>query len=133
MKLFLQKNVKFSSAGGSAPRPLCLRRLGASPPNPQPPAAGGFTPRPPWPLAARGFAPKPPASGSWGLHPQTPIGHRRLGALLPNPQPLASGGFTPRPPLASSGWGLWPQTPKTAPPLRIPGYVPDLLPSGIVG
>ena len=35
MKLFLQKNAKFSSAGGSAPRPPCLRRLGALPPNPQ--------------------------------------------------------------------------------------------------
>ena len=32
MKLFLQKNAKFSSAGGSAPVP---------------PAAGGFAPRPP--------------------------------------------------------------------------------------
>ena len=43
MKLFLQKNAKFSSAGGGA----------------VPPAAGGF-------------APKPPASGGWGLRPQTP-------------------------------------------------------------
>ena len=43
MKLFLQKNAKFSS----------LRRLGALPPNPQPPAAGGFAPRPP--LASGGF------------------------------------------------------------------------------
>ena len=60
MKLFLQKNAKFSSAGGSAPRPPCLRRLGALPPNPQPPAAGGFAPRPPL------------ASGGWGLCPQTP-------------------------------------------------------------
>ena len=60
MKLFLQKNAKFSSAGGSAPRPPCLRRLGALPPNPQPPAAGGFAPRPPL------------ASGGWGLRPQTP-------------------------------------------------------------
>ena len=73
MKLFLQKNAKFSSAGGSAPRPPCLRRLGASPPNPQPPAAGGFA---------------------------------------------------PTPPLASGGWGLCPQTPQTAPPLRISGYAP---------
>ena len=32
MKLFLQKNTKFSSAGGSAPRPPCLRRLDALPP-----------------------------------------------------------------------------------------------------
>ena len=34
MKLFLQKNAKFRSAGGSAPRLPCLRRLGALPPNP---------------------------------------------------------------------------------------------------
>ena len=47
MKLFLQKNAKFSSAGGSALRPPCLQRLGALPPNPQPTAAGGFAPRPP--------------------------------------------------------------------------------------
>ena len=60
MKLFLQKNAKNSSAGGSAPRPPCLRRLGALPQNPQPPAAGSFAPRPPL------------ASGSWGLRPQTP-------------------------------------------------------------
>ena len=60
MKLFLQKNAKFSSAGGSAPRPPCLWRLGALPPNPQPPAAGSVTPRPPL------------ASGSWGLRPQIP-------------------------------------------------------------
>ena len=31
--LFLQKNAKFSSTGGSAPRPPCLRRLGTMPPN----------------------------------------------------------------------------------------------------
>ena len=44
MKLFLQKHAKFSSAGGSAPRPSCLRRLGALPPNPHwPPAAGCST------------------------------------------------------------------------------------------
>ena len=60
MKLFLQKNAKFSSAGGSAPRPPCLWRLGALPPHPQPPAAGGFAPRP---LLAY---------GGWGLRPQTP-------------------------------------------------------------
>ena len=35
----------------------------------------------------------------WGLHPQPP----------------AAGGFAPRPPLASGGWGLRPQNPKTAP------------------
>ena len=58
MKLFLQKNEKFLSAGGKAPRPPCLRRLGALPLNPQPPAAGGFAPRPP--LAPGGSAPRPP-------------------------------------------------------------------------
>ena len=46
MKLFLQKNAKFSSAG-------------APPPDPR--ASGGW-----------GFAPKPPAAGIWGLRPQTP-------------------------------------------------------------
>ena len=59
MKLFLQKNAKFSSAGGSAPRPPCLRRLGALPPNLQPPASGGFAPRPqsspPWRIS--GYVP----------------------------------------------------------------------------
>ena len=40
---------------------------------------------------------------------------RRLGALPPKPQPAAVGGLAPRPPLASGGWGLRPQTPKTAP------------------
>ena len=58
IKLFLQKNAKFSSAGGSAP--------------------------------------KPPVSGSWGLHPQTPVGLRRLGAPLPDPQnspPLRISGY----------------------------------------
>ena len=41
IKLFLKKNAKFSGAGGSAPRPPCLRRLGAPPPDPhtQPPKA----------------------------------------------------------------------------------------------
>ena len=34
IKLFLKKNAKFSSAGGSAPRSPCLRRLGAPPPRP---------------------------------------------------------------------------------------------------
>ena len=37
---------------------------------------------------------------------------RELGAPPPNPR-------------ASGGWGLWPQTPKTAPSLRISGYAPD--------
>ena len=35
IKLFLQKNAKFWSAGGSSPTPSCLRRLGAPPPDPQ--------------------------------------------------------------------------------------------------
>ena len=57
MKLFLQKNAKFLSAGGS-------------PQTPVPPAAGGFAPKPP---GAGSFAPRPPlASGGWGLRPQTP-------------------------------------------------------------
>ena len=56
----MQKNAKFSSAGGSAPRPPCLGRLGALPPNPQPPAAGDEASKPPL------------ASGGWGLSPQTP-------------------------------------------------------------
>ena len=47
IKLFLQKNAKFSSAGGSAPTPV-------------PPAAEGFAPRP---LLAY---------GGWGLRPHTP-------------------------------------------------------------
>ena len=29
-----------------------------------------------------------------------------------------------RPPMASGGWGLRPQTPKTAPPFRMSGYAP---------
>ena len=47
-----------------------------------------------------------------------------LGALPPDPVPPAAGGFAPRPPLASGGWGLHPQTLKTAPLFRISGYVP---------
>ena len=35
LSYFLQKNAKISSAGGTAPRPLCLRRLGALPPDSQ--------------------------------------------------------------------------------------------------
>ena len=60
MKLFLQKNAKFSSAEGSAPRPPCLRRPGTLPSNAQPPAAGGSTPRPTkaaHPLRISGYAP----------------------------------------------------------------------------
>ena len=63
MKLFLQKIAKFLSAGGSAPRPPCLRRLGALLPNPR--ASGGIgIPNLRW----------------------NPIGLRRLGAPPPDPQ-----------------------------------------------
>ena len=47
IKLFLQKNAKFLSAGGTAHRPPCLRRQRALPPHPLPPAVGGLAPRPP--------------------------------------------------------------------------------------
>ena len=57
---FCKKNTKFSSAGGSAPRPPCLRRLGVLPPDPQPPSAGGFAPAPPLPPTAGGSASRPP-------------------------------------------------------------------------
>ena len=60
MKLFLQKNAKFSSAGGSAPRPPCLRRLGAFPPNPSLRQQGASPPDPHWPPAVGGSAPRPP-------------------------------------------------------------------------
>ena len=33
------------------------------------------------------------------------------------PPAAAAGGLAPKPPLASGGWGLSPQTPKTAPPI----------------
>ena len=72
MKLFLQKIAKFSSAGGGAARPPCLRRLGALPPNPQPPTAGGFAP--------------------------DPLDLWRLGASPPDPQnspPLSISGYAP--------------------------------------
>ena len=50
-------------------------------------------------------------------------------ALGQTPVPPAAGGFAPKPPasppLAAGGWGLLPQTPKTAPPLRISGYAPE--------
>ena len=58
MRLFLQKNAKFSSAGGSAPTPPCLQRLGALPSNPQPPAAGSFAQTAPPPLRISGYAPE---------------------------------------------------------------------------
>ena len=45
-----------------------------------------------------------------GLRPQTTV-------------PPAAGGFAPKPPVSGS-WGLHPQTPKTAPALRISGYAP---------
>ena len=54
IKLFLQKNAKFSSAGGSAPRPPYLRCVGPLVPNPQPLAAGASLTDPHWPPAAEG-------------------------------------------------------------------------------
>ena len=47
--------------------------------------------------------------------------------LQKNAKFLSAGGFAPKPPLASRGWGLRPQTPQTAPPLRISGYAPIFL------
>ena len=41
---------------------------------------------------------------------------RASGGFAPNPQPPAAGVFAPRPPVASSGWGIRPQTLQTAPP-----------------
>ena len=65
MKLFLQKNAKFLSAGGSAPRPPCLRRLGALLSNPRASGGWGLRPRPPNspPLRISGDAPERIASG----------------------------------------------------------------------
>ena len=85
MKLFLQKHAKYSSAGGFAPRPPCLRRLGAFPPNPQPPAAGGFAPKPPKQpphcefLATRLLVAK---TSSFGLRTSFPNEKRRSTAAL---------------------------------------------------
>ena len=47
------------------------------------------------------------------LRPRTPC-LRRLEALPRDSQPPAGGDFAPRPPMVSRGWGLRPQTPKTA-------------------
>ena len=48
INLFLQKNAKFLSAGGSVPQTPSLRQLGASLTDPHwPPVAGGSDPRPP--------------------------------------------------------------------------------------
>ena len=52
---------------------------------------------------------------------------RVLGAPPPDPVPPAAGGLAPKPP-ASGGWGLRPQTPTAAPPLRISSYA-----SGCIG
>ena len=46
------------------------------------------------------------------------------GGFSPDLQPPAAGGFAPRPLLASGSWGLRPQTPILAPPLRVSGYEP---------
>ena len=56
MKLFLQKNAKFSSLGAPPHTPVPPAAL---PPNPQPPAAGASPPDPHWPPAAGGSAPRP--------------------------------------------------------------------------
>ena len=47
IKLYLQKNAKFARAGGFAPKPPCLRRLGALP----------QTPKTAPPLRISGYAP----------------------------------------------------------------------------
>ena len=60
MKLFLQKNAKFLSAGGSAPKPPCLRRLGALPQTSSLWQLGAKPPDPHWPPAAGGSASRPP-------------------------------------------------------------------------
>ena len=59
MKLFLQKKCKIFKRWRPAPRPPCLRRLGALLLNPQPPAVGGFVLRAHWIQAAGGSAPGP--------------------------------------------------------------------------
>ena len=46
LSYFSQKNTNFSSAGGSAPRPPCLRRLGALPPDSLSPAVKSYAPTP---------------------------------------------------------------------------------------
>ena len=94
MKLFLQKNAKFSSAWCSAPRPPRLRRLGVLPPDPQPPAAEGFASRPPL------------ASGGWGLRPQTPKTAHHCEFFAKDPQNT---------PIGLRRQGFRPKTPKTAP------------------
>ena len=99
IKLFLQTNAKFSSVGGSAPRPPSLRRLEALPPDSQFPAAGGFARKPPMvsrgsglhsqtpvPPAAGVFAPRFPASSGSGLRSQTFNGFPQLGALPQTPK-----------------------------------------------
>ena len=64
IKSFEQKNAKFSIAGLSAPRPPCLRRLGAFPPSPQLSAAGVSPLDPYLPPAAR-FPNQPPIANFW--------------------------------------------------------------------
>ena len=59
IKLFLRKNTKYSSTGGSAPRPPCLRRVGLCP---QTPSLWRLEASPPdyhWLSAAEGSAPRP--------------------------------------------------------------------------
>ena len=62
IKVILEKNAKYSSAGGSAPRSPCFRKLGAFPPDPQPTAAGGFAPTPTLASGALWLRPRPQIS-----------------------------------------------------------------------
>ena len=50
----------------------------------------------------------------WGLRPQSPV-PPAAGGFAPEPPASGAGSFASRPPLASGGWGLRPQNPKTAP------------------
>ena len=53
-----------------------------------------------------------------GAPPSDPLASAARG-FAPDPQPPAAESFTFRPPLAFGRWGLRPQTPELAPPLRI--------------
>ena len=63
LSYFCKKIAKFWALGGSAPRPQCLRRLGALPPVPQPPIGLRWLGAPPPdpqnspPLRISGYAP----------------------------------------------------------------------------
>ena len=53
IKLFLKKKAKFSCAGGSAPKPPCLQRLGSLPHTPSSPPIAPRISLPPFPPAPR--------------------------------------------------------------------------------